>query len=118
MPPSKRILQDTASKEATDRTVFFKPEVCARLFGLVSAERCPSGLRSTLGKRVSGKPDRGFESHPLRHIYLIQYSSTIPIRATQCYIFRGNCRALHTLAARKRMAIQTVYYRQKIAGTG
>jgi hypothetical protein len=31
------------------------------------AERCPSGLRSTLGKRVLGKLNRGFESHPLRH---------------------------------------------------
>ena len=29
-------------------------------------ERCPSGLRSTLGKRVLGKLNRGFESHPLR----------------------------------------------------
>jgi hypothetical protein len=31
-------------------------------------ERCPSGLRSTLGKRVYGKLYRGFESHPLRQI--------------------------------------------------
>ena len=29
-------------------------------------ERWPSGLRRTLGKRVCGKPYRGFESHPLR----------------------------------------------------
>ena len=29
-------------------------------------ERCPSGLRSTLGKRVCGKPYRGFESRSLR----------------------------------------------------
>src|SRR5262249_13283200 len=27
----------------------------------------PSGLRRTLGKRVYGKPYRGFESHSLRH---------------------------------------------------
>ena len=45
-------------------------------------------------------------------------SSTIHICATECYIFCGNCRALHSLAARKQMAIQTVYYRQKIEGTG
>jgi hypothetical protein len=32
-------------------------------------ERCPSGLRSTLGKRVLGKLNRGFESHPLRHTF-------------------------------------------------
>ena len=31
-----------------------------------SPERCPSGLRSALGKRVGGLPPRGFESHPLR----------------------------------------------------
>src|SRR4051794_19588013 len=29
-------------------------------------ERWPSGLRRTLGKRVCGKPYRGFESHSLR----------------------------------------------------
>ncbi len=29
-------------------------------------ERCPSGLRSTLGKRVWLKDHRGFESHPFR----------------------------------------------------
>src|SRR5438105_9467474 len=29
-------------------------------------ERCPRGLRSTLGKRVCVKAHRGFESHPLR----------------------------------------------------
>src|SRR5258706_16171642 len=32
-------------------------------------ERWPSGLRRTLGKRVCGKPYRGFESHSLRHMY-------------------------------------------------
>src|SRR2546423_2292079 len=31
-----------------------------------SAERWPSGLRRTLGKRVCGKLYRGFESHSLR----------------------------------------------------
>ena len=29
-------------------------------------ERWPSGLRRTLGKRVCGRPHRGFESLPLR----------------------------------------------------
>src|SRR6516165_6598666 len=38
------------------------------IFSIV--ERWPSGLRRTLGKRVYGKPYRGFESHPLRHISL------------------------------------------------
>src|SRR5438270_9155755 len=33
-------------------------------------EGWPSGLRRTLGKRVYGKPYRGFESHSLRQIYL------------------------------------------------
>ena len=32
-------------------------------------ERCPSGLRSTLGKRVYGELYRGFESRPLRHSF-------------------------------------------------
>jgi hypothetical protein len=40
------------------------------------AERCPSGLRSTLGKRVLGKLNRGFESHPLRHSVL-RFSQSI-----------------------------------------
>ena len=31
-------------------------------------ERCPSGLRSTLGKRVYMKVYRGFESHSLRQL--------------------------------------------------
>ena len=31
-----------------------------------SPERCPSGLRNTIGNRVCGKPYRGFESLPLR----------------------------------------------------
>jgi hypothetical protein len=30
-------------------------------------ERCPSGLRSTLGKRVCRQRHRGFKSRPLRH---------------------------------------------------
>src|SRR5215467_2650218 len=34
------------------------------------AEGWPSGLRRTLGKRVYGKPYRGFESHSLRQITL------------------------------------------------
>ena len=35
---------------------------------------------------MSGKLDRGFESHPLRHNYLSQSLSTVSIRATQCYM--------------------------------
>jgi hypothetical protein len=31
-------------------------------------EGWPSGLRRTLGKRVYGKPYRGFESHSLRQL--------------------------------------------------
>src|ERR687888_1118335 len=34
--------------------------------GRKRAEGWPSGLRRTLGKRVYGKPYRGFESHSLR----------------------------------------------------
>ena len=35
-------------------------------------ERWPSGLRRTLGKRVCGKPYRGFESHSLRQQSRVQ----------------------------------------------
>ena len=38
----------------------------ARPFKKGHPERWPSGLRRTLGKRVCGKPYRGFESHSLR----------------------------------------------------
>src|SRR5216684_3413302 len=34
-----------------------------------SQEGWPSGLRRSLGKRVYGKPYRGFESHPLRQYH-------------------------------------------------
>jgi hypothetical protein len=34
-----------------------------------SPERCPSGRRSTLGKRVWGQLHRGFESRPLRQLW-------------------------------------------------
>src|SRR5207248_8635804 len=39
-----------------------------------SAERWPSGLRRTLGKRVCGKLYRGFESHSLRHLLVLPHS--------------------------------------------
>src|ERR1700727_464882 len=42
-------------------------KVRARLQEKAAPERWPSGLRRTLGKRVCGKPSRGFESHSLRH---------------------------------------------------
>ena len=37
------------------------------VFAVCTPERCPSGRRSTLGKRVWGQLHRGFESRPLRH---------------------------------------------------
>src|SRR5258707_11758438 len=37
-------------------------------------ERWPSGLRRTLGKRVCGKPYRGFESHSLRQLVVLPHS--------------------------------------------
>src|SRR5262249_50525255 len=39
-------------------------------------EGWPSGLRRTLGKRVYGKPYRGFESHSLRHLDVRRRSLT------------------------------------------
>src|ERR1700733_2715476 len=46
------------------------------------AERCPSGLRRTLGKRVLGKRNRVFESPPLRHIFRNAHPL---ILLTSCY---------------------------------
>ena len=37
-------------------------------FALLDAERCESGRIDMLGKHASRQRDRGFESHPLRHI--------------------------------------------------
>ena len=34
------------------------------------ADRWPSGLRRTLGKRVRGQTLRGFESRSVRHFYM------------------------------------------------
>src|SRR5947208_12024540 len=47
-------------------------------------ERWPSGLRRTLGKRVCGKPYRGFESHSLRQqvIDITDIIAMAPICAT------------------------------------
>ena len=55
------------SRNSEGPLIFVWPEVYATLIGLSSVERCPSGLRSTLGKRVLGKLNRRFESCPLRH---------------------------------------------------
>src|SRR5438034_11543738 len=41
-------------------------------------ERWPSGLRRTLGKRVCGKPYRGFESHSLRQFLCTLHTNEIP----------------------------------------
>ena len=51
-------------------------------------EVCPSGLRSTLGKRVSGQPFRRFESsrfrhtkrNPFRDLFLYAWWDTIDVR--------------------------------------
>jgi hypothetical protein len=50
---------------------FLRSEPHASLMQLPTVERCPSGLRSTLGKRVLGKLNRGFESHPLRQNFSV-----------------------------------------------
>ena len=50
-------------------------KVRARLQEKAAPERWPSGLRRTLGKRVCGKPYRGFESHSLRHSSLTSCTS-------------------------------------------
>jgi hypothetical protein len=74
-------------------------------------ERCPSGLRSTLGKRVLGKLNRGFKSHPLRHPVLgflspycfILKRSIFPPKMRECLAIRvarrlGSYGVIDTLA--------------------
>ena len=74
--------------------VFYAPQ---------NAERCPSGLRSTLGKRVLGKLNRGFESHSLRHSVtpLISVPSipTVPLH------LRPSCRNLESSIGSSLVAI-------------
>jgi hypothetical protein len=61
-------------------------------------EGWPSGLRRTLGKRVYGKPYRGFESHSLRQPLLREHSlaSDVLLRTarnsaiSQVRLFGGN----------------------------
>src|SRR5215831_10365472 len=77
-------LRADASLFAADRLLRFGQ--FARLLKHFPSERCPSGLRSTLGKRVLGKLNRGFESHPLRHTNITPYFRTISALATLCYI--------------------------------
>ena len=43
-------------------------------------ERWPSGLRRTLGKRVCGKPYRGFESHSLRHAAISKIADLLKLK--------------------------------------
>ena len=38
----------------------------------IGAERCESGRIDMLGKHASQQWDRGFESHPLRHVSVIR----------------------------------------------
>ena len=38
----------------------------------IGAERCESGRIDMLGKHASGQLDRGFESHPLRQLLLLE----------------------------------------------
>src|SRR5688500_462933 len=53
----------------------------ARKLLILNAERWPSGLRRTLGKRVYGKPYRGFESRSLRQPSLANGELRLAARA-------------------------------------
>ena len=63
------------------------PAISCKIIGSPSREgapeRWPSGLRRTLGKRVCGKPYRGFESHSLRHtgrkVVIVQRFLKLPV---------------------------------------
>src|SRR5262249_47926076 len=60
LPPMPTILRGTSGRFSAA----LRKDACA--LGKSCQERWPSGLRRTLGKRVYGKPYRGFESHLLR----------------------------------------------------
>jgi hypothetical protein len=66
-------------------------------FPHTSVERCPSGLRSTLGKRVLGKLNRGFKSHPLRHQVCDVFS--VSLVGPECYSLHSNELERGTVAA-------------------
>ena len=63
MHPARCIRHDAFG----DRLLLARRFCYAQFRATATVERCPSGLRSTLGKRVLGKLNRGFKSHPLRH---------------------------------------------------
>ena len=64
---------------------------------VISAERCPSGLRSTPGKCVYGlTPYRGFESLSLRH-YRVK-----PRQIHAIPFYGGPCRPLATIGRKPR----------------
>ena len=56
--------EGSKTPNATARVVTDGWVIYCAVFAL--SEGWPSGLRRTLGKRVYGKPYRGFESRPLR----------------------------------------------------
>src|SRR6266700_2034937 len=56
-----------AAPQRMTRRVVTRNHAAILPFRFSMPEGWPSGLRRTLGKRVYGKPYRGFESHSLRH---------------------------------------------------
>jgi hypothetical protein len=61
---------------------------------LLLLEGWPSGLRRTLGKRVYGKPYRGFESHSLRQPTVRHRPSTSK-KITELYGFLAHFVVAH-----------------------
>ena len=49
------------------------PTQLLQLCGKISVGITPQGSRRTLGKCVYGKQHRGFESHSLRHWWLLKF---------------------------------------------
>ena len=70
-----------AVSEANPEGVCDNRSSTARKLLILNAERWPSGLRRTLGKRVYGKPYRGFESRSLRHSPLAGGERRVAARA-------------------------------------
>ena len=73
-----------------------------------NTERCPSGLRSTLGKRVLGKLNRGFESHPLRHATSSGAAHCKPARIA-CQVGHSGRKQTHICVSRVQFEFSTIF---------
>jgi hypothetical protein len=97
-----------AHQRASGARLDLKKVACA--FKALEMEGWPSGLRRTLGKRVYGKPYRGFESHPLRHDSESASSRTRQMAASQAAgaLILASFKNLDQLHARQRVDLTSI----------